>query len=195
MPNPVPEALDLLLTRRSVAARMLGEPGPSTGDIRTLITAASRVPDHGKLAPWRFIVYRGPARHAIGARIAAIFAADRPEADAAMLEKEKTRFSDAPVVIGVVSRADPAHPKIPEWEQVLSAGASAMALVTAAHAMGFAAQWLTGWYAYDADALRYLGARDGERLAGFVHVGTPKEPPVERPRPDLDTIVTRWSAP
>jgi len=186
------EALSLLLKRRSIPAKSLGEPGPDQQTLRTLLTAATRVPDHGKLAPWRFILFEGEARAAAGKRLEDLWAGREPEAGADRLEMERTRFSRTPVVVGVVSRAK-AHAKIPEWEQVLSAGAVCMTLLTAAHAAGFSAQWLSEWYAYDEAAGRILGLEDGERFAGFIHIGTALEPPFERPRPNLDDIITPWS--
>ena len=185
-------AFELLRTRRSVPAINLGEPGPDSGQLHELLTIASRVPDHGKLVPWRFIVYSGDAAARAGARLAELWLAQGNGDDEARLAQERNRLSQAPLVVGVVSRAA-AHPKIPEWEQTLSAGAACMALVTASHAMGFAAQWLTGWIAYDAEATAFLGLEEGERFAGFIHIGTPTTPPVERPRPDLDEIVTTWA--
>lgn len=188
----MPEAFDLLLSRRSIPANCLGGPGPEPEQLRRLLTAAARVPDHGKLVPWRFIVYRGDQAARAGERLAAIWQRRDPAADAARLELERTRLSRAPVVVGVVSRAGD-HPKIPEWEQVLSAGAVCMNLLNAAHAAGFAAQWLTEWYAFDPEAAPMLGLGEGERFAGFIHIGTALEPPFERPRPDLDKIITTWN--
>ncbi len=184
------ETVDLLRRRRSVSPRMLGEPGPSAEEIDLLLTIASRVPDHGRLAPWRFIVLQGEARATIGATIAAAFRADQPDAAEDKIALERDRLSRAPVVVGVVSRAQP-HVKIPDWEQVLSAGAACMTLVIAANAMGYGTSWLTEWYAFDRRVLDALGLAPGERIAGFVHIGTPKEPPVERPRPVLADLVTR----
>jgi nitroreductase len=188
----MPDALSLLRTRRSVKPIELGAPGPTGADIDLLLTIASRVPDHGKLAPWRFIVFEGDARHAIGEKIAEAFVSDRPDATADQIAFERNRFARAPLVIGVISSAAP-HAKIPEWEQVMSAGASTMNLVAAAHALGYAANWITEWYAYDRRILEAMGIADHERVAGFVHIGTPSKPPEDRPRPDLTTIVTRYS--
>jgi nitroreductase len=186
-------AIDLLKTRRSVKPIEMTGPGPSPADIETLLTIASRVPDHGKLAPWRFIVFEGPNRLAIGETLAAIFASDRPDATPDQIEFERRRLARAPLVIAVVSRAAP-HPKIPEWEQVMSAGAAAMNLVTAAHALGFAAAWLTEWYAYDRRVLDVLGLASSEKIAGFVHIGKPVRPSEDRPRPPLSDTVTRFGA-
>ncbi|MGU3539759.1 nitroreductase family protein [Methylobacterium sp. A54F] len=183
------ETLDLLRSRRSVAPPRLEAPGPGPEDIDTILRIASRVPDHGKLAPWRFLVIAGEARARVGETIAAAYRADNPEADEARLAIERNRLAQAPLVIAVVSRAGP-HAKIPEWEQVLSAGAAAMNLVVAANALGYASAWLTEWYAYDRRVLDALGLAPRERMAGFIHIGRPAEAPADRPRPDLSEIVT-----
>jgi nitroreductase len=187
----MPDALDLLKTRRSVKPIELAGPGPTTSEIDTLLRIASRVPDHGKLAPWRFILFEGSARSAAGEAIASAFRAAHPDATADQIDFERKRLARAPLVIAVVSRAGP-HVKIPEWEQQLSAGASAMSLVLAAHAMGYAASWITEWYAYDRRVLDVLGLAANERIAGFVHIGRPAKPPEDRERPNLDAIVTRF---
>ncbi|ACL61945.1 nitroreductase family protein [Methylobacterium nodulans] len=183
--------LDLLRTRRSVPPAMLTGPGPTAEDLAAILTVASRVPDHGKLAPWRFVVIEGEGAERIGAVIEAAFAADHPEADAARLAAERRRLAQAPVVVAVVSRAGP-HMKIPDWEQVLSAGAAAMNLVIAANALGFSTSWLTEWIAYDRRILDALGLAPEERLAGFVHIGRATQVPSDRPRPELSAIVTRF---
>jgi nitroreductase len=188
----MPEALDLLKTRRSVKPMELAEPGPFAAEVDTILTVASRVPDHGKLTPWRFVVFEGDARLAAGEQIAAAFAAKYPDATADQLAFERTRLARAPLVIAVVSRAAE-HKKIPEWEQVLSAGAAAMSLVFAAHALGYAANWITEWYAYDRRVLEAFGVGPQERVAGFIHIGRPARPPEDRPRPALGEIVTRYS--
>lgn len=187
----MPEAIDLLKTRRSVKPVEMTGPAPSPADIDTLLTVASRVPDHGKLTPWRFIVFEGDARLSIGEKIADIFRQDHPQADEGQIAFEKSRLARAPLVIAVVSRAAP-HVKIPEWEQLMSAGAAAMNLVTAAHAQGFAASWLTEWYAYDRRVLDVIGLAPHERITGFVHIGRATKPPEDRPRPPLSDIVTRF---
>jgi len=189
----MPEALDLLKTRRSVKPMELTGPGPSASETETMLTIASRVPDHGKLVPWRFILFEGDSRHAAGEKIAAAFAADHPEAPPDQIEFERRRLARAPLVIAVVSRAAP-HVKIPEWEQVLSAGAAAMSLVFAAHALGYAANWITEWYAYDRRVLDAIGLSPQERIAGFVHIGRPVRPSEDRPRPPLTEIVTRYAS-
>lgn len=190
----MPDALDLLKTRRSVKPMELTGPPPGAGEIDTMLTIASRVPDHGKLAPWRFIVFEGAAREAAGAVIAGVFRAGHPDATTEQIDFERQRLARAPLVIAVVSRAAP-HVKIPAWEQELSAGACAMSLVLAAHAMGYAASWITEWYAYDRTVLERLGVNGNERIAGFVHIGMPARPPTERERPALAAIVTRYAGP
>ena len=187
----MPDALDLLKTRRSFKAAELLPPGPSASELETLLTVAARVPDHGKLAPWRFIVFEGEARRAAGEAIAKAFQAKYPDAKPEHVEAERARLARAPLVVAVVSRAAP-HVKIPEWEQVLSAGAAAMNLVTAAHALGYAANWITEWYAYDRRVLDALGLAPNEKIAGFVHIGTAARTAEDRARPTLGEIVTRF---
>jgi nitroreductase len=189
----MPDAIDLLKTRRSVKPIELQGPGPTATELATLLTVASRVPDHGRLTPWRFVVFEGEARLVAGEKIAEVFRANRPDATPEQIEHERKRLARAPMVIAVVSRAGP-HVKIPEWEQVLSAGAAATSLVFASYALGFAASWLTEWYAYDRRVLDALGIKPEERIAGFVHIGRPTKPVDDRARPPLDQIVTRYGA-
>lgn len=186
-----PQALALLETRRTIANFQLAEPGPSEAEIRRIVAVAARVPDHGKLTPWRFVLYRGPARADLDARLAPLYRAKFPDAPAEKAKLEETRFSRVPLTVGVISTAAD-HVKIPLWEQELSAGAATMNLMLAAHGLGYAAQWLTGWCCYDPEAAAILGLRPGERFAGLVCVGTPTVPPVDRPRPDYEAIVTEW---
>jgi nitroreductase len=189
----MPEALHLLKTRRSIKPIELDGPPPTASEIETLLTVASRVPDHGKLTPWRFIVFEGEARLAAGETLAQVFSAVRPDATPEQIEFERKRLARAPLVIAVVSRAGP-HVKIPEWEQIMSAGAAATSLVFAAYALGYAASWLTEWYAYDRRVLDALGLAPNERIAGFVHIGRASKPSEDRPRPPLSEIVTRYGA-
>jgi nitroreductase len=186
--------LDYLRTRRSVGIGFLDQPGPSPEEIETLLTIGLRVPDHGKLAPWRLILIEGAARAAAGARLAAIAARRHPDYDAAALEIERRRFLPAPLTIGVLSTARH-HPKIPEFEQLLSAGNVAFNLVNGAFALGYAATWTTRWYAYDPEAAEMLGARYGERFVGFVSVGTPTASIEDRQRPAIADRVTRLTFP
>ena len=187
----MPDALELLRTRKSISAQFLGPPGPDSRQLDEMLTIASRVPDHGKLAPWRFILFAGEERNTASAMLARLYANKHPEADEKRLEEERVRLARAPLVVAVVSKAAP-HVKIPEFEQLLSAAAAAMNLELAAQALGFASQWTTDWIAYDEDAGRLLGLKPGERFVGFVHIGTSSVPPVDRPRPALSDIVTRW---
>jgi len=184
-------SIRLLQTRRSLKPAELIGPGPSPADLDTLLTIASRVPDHGKLTPWRFIVFEGESQLKAGAAIAAAFVAKYPDAKPDQIDFERRRLARAPLVVAVVSRAGP-HVKIPEWEQVLSAGAAAMSLVIAAHALGFGAAWITEWYAYERGVLDALGLAAQEKIAGFVHIGRPAHAPEDRPRPTLADIVTRF---
>ncbi len=187
----VPHAIELLKLRRSVKPREMSGPGPSPAELETILTIGARVPDHGKLTPWRFIVFEGDARVRAGEVIAKVFTRKNPQATAANIDVEKHRLTDAPLVIGVVSFTKP-HPKVPPWEQELSAGASAMNMVIAATALGYGACWLTGWFAFDRDVLDGLGLKAHEKLAGFIHVGTQTKPSEDRPRPSLADIVTRF---
>jgi len=143
------------------------------------------------MVPWRFVVFEGTGRLKAGDAIAAAFLAKYPASTPDQVDYERKRLARAPVVVAVVSRAAP-HVKIPDWEQVLSAGAAAMSLVIAAHALGFAATWITEWYAYDRGVLEALGLAPHEKIAGFVHIGRPVQAPEDRPRPALADIVTRF---
>ncbi len=180
---------DYLSTRRSIPAPQMKEPGPSKAEIESILTLASRVPDHGKLAPWRFIVYRGGDRASIGERLAEIAASRTPGLSPEMRDIERARLTRAPVVIAVVSTAAE-HVKIPVWEQQLSAGAVCLNLFMAANAHGFAANWLSEWFAYDDDAKHVLGVQPEEKVAGFLYIGSTDFPQTDRPRPDLSQIVT-----
>src|SRR5207247_10567670 len=160
----MPDAIELLKTRRSTKPREMTAPGPSPAELDTILTIGARVPDHGKLAPWRFIVFEGDARLRAGEVIAKVFAQKNPSAPAAEIDVEKRRLTDAPLVIGVVSFTKP-HPKVPPWEQELSAGASAMNMVTAATALGDGACWLDGWCVLDRDAVDGLGLQADEQPA------------------------------
>jgi nitroreductase len=186
--------IDLLKARRSAPVPSLSGPGPTPAELETLLTVGSRVPDHGKLAPFRFIVFAGEGRQQAEDIIAEVYAAEHPEADADQLRAERKRQAFvAPVVVAVVSRAAP-HEKIPEWEQVMTAGAVCMSLIVAANAMGFATVWLTGWYAYDRKVLARFGLTPAEKIAGFVHIGRNPNPRDDRTRPVLADIVTTFGA-
>jgi nitroreductase len=186
----VPETLDLLLSRKSGSAKTMTGPGPDTKQLNKILAAAVRVPDHGKLTPWRFIVFEGEGRERMGKILAECIADDR-DGTPERIEQERTRFLRAPVVVGVVSRARDLLP-IPVWEQQLSSGAVCMTMLMAAHSMGFVANWVTEWCAYHPGVLERVGLKPNERIAGFVYIGKPAAPLEDRPRPTLDTIVTRF---
>jgi nitroreductase len=188
MPNLT---LDLLLARRSVSANSLAEPGPSAAELELILRAASRVPDHKKLVPWRFILFQGAARAEFGKVLAQVCAAEEKDPGAFRLENEAKRFLRAPLVIAVISRVVE-NPAAPEWEQILSAGAACQNLSLAATALGYGVQWITEWCAYSDGVRRALRLAENERVAGFVYIGTPKEKPDERERPALAEIVTSW---
>jgi len=188
MTNP---AIDLLLARRSVSANALGEPGPSAAEIELILRAASRVPDHKKLVPWRFLLFQGEARATFGNVLAEVCREEETDPGAFRLENEAKRFLRAPLVIAVISRVVK-NPAAPEWEQILSAGAACQNLILAATALGYGAQWITEWCAYSEGVRKALALAENERVAGFVYIGTAKETPDERERPTLGEIVALW---
>jgi nitroreductase len=183
-----PHTLDFLARRRSASAMALVAPGPTRAELKELLRLAARVPDHGKLNPWRFVILESAAKAAFTAKLEAI-AATRPDAPKALGALGKLRIP--PLAVAVIS--SPVAGAIPLWEQQLSAGAVCTTLLIAATAMGYGANWITDWYGVDADALEVLGVRDGEQVAGFLYLGSFGEPPQERVRPDLDDIVSDWS--
>lgn len=194
---PDPRFLAFLAQRRSTPIALLGAPGPDAGETEALLRLAARVPDHGKLSPWRFIVFAGPARERVGELLETRFAALNVDAGPDLRAAERQRFLRAPLVIGVVSRRL-AGTKIPQWEQELSAGAVCHTLLLAAQAMGYAGVWLTEWCAYDAAFAAALGLvsdeRVDERIAGFIYLGTARDAPAERERPDMARLVQHWPA-
>ncbi len=187
MPERNDAVLAFLALRRSASAASLRAPGPDAGQLADILRLAIRVPDHGKLAPWRFVVLEGEAKAAFVAGLEAI--ADG-QADAEKLKAALFKIRIPPLTIAVIS--SPVEGKIPVWEQQLSAGAVCQTLCLAAQAMGFGANWITDWYAVDAGARALLGVGDGEQVAGYVHIGTAAEAPLERVRPDLAALMTRW---
>jgi len=187
------EPLDFLNQRRSVPSRQLGEPGPDAAQLDQLLRAAIRVPDHGKLVPWRVLSIRGEARARLGRAIVEIHARKEPDVAPAVLDKDRERFNFAPLILTVIARVEADHPKIPAQEQLLSAGCVAYNLLLGAQALGFGAQWLTGWAAYDREAATLLGLAENERIVSFVHIGTAREPAPERTRPALESVVSEWS--
>jgi nitroreductase len=189
----VNETIALLTRRRSLPPQGMTGPAPSAAEIEIMLTIAARVPDHGKLAPWRFILFEGAARERIGEIAEDLLRQDEPDVSEDRLRVERSRFSRAPLVVSVVSRAAP-HVKIPQWEQQLSAGAACMNLVTAANALGYVAAWLTEWCAYDRRFCAAIGLADHERIAGFIHIGKPNMASEDRQRPALADIVSRFPA-
>jgi nitroreductase len=185
------DTIALLRARRSAPPAAMSGPGPTATEIEILLALAARVPDHGKLAPWRFILFEGAGRERAGEIFAEIYTKTHPGDDDLRVAAERKRFSFAPLVVGVISRAVP-HQKVPEWEQILSSGAVCMNLMVAANALGFASIWLTEWVAYDHAVLGRLGVAETERVAGFIHIGRADNPREDRARPRLADIVTRF---
>ncbi|WP_368562817.1 nitroreductase [Pseudoxanthomonas sp. UTMC 1351] len=183
--------LQMLDARRSVPSKQLGEPGPDNPALMRMLESAVRVPDHGKLVPFRFIRIAGDARLALGEKLVERTLQLDPQAPDAVVEKDRQRFSYAPTVIAVVARLTPDH-KVPEQEQLLSAGSVCFALLQAAQACGFGAQWLTGWMAYDEVIADVLGLEAHEKIVGFIHIGTPRLEAPERDRPDAAALLSDW---
>jgi len=185
--QPAPDAIDLLLSRRSGSAKAMEKPGPNRKQLEEILRAGARVPDHGKLFPWRFIVFEGKARTRFGDILAEILEAEGERAK--HIEEERERFLRAPLVVGVISCARE-QIKVPVWEQELSAGAACQNILIASHALGFVANWLTEWYAYHPVVKEKIGMKPGERVAGFIYIGTSSVDLEERPRPALEAIVS-----
>lgn len=183
-------SLGRLDARRSIPAKLLGEPGPDQATLLRMLQSAVRVPDHGKRVPFRFLQIDGDTRQALGAVLAERSRQRDPDAGETTIEKDRNRFSHAPLVIVVVAVLDPDDGKIPEQERLLSAGCVCFALLQAAQACGFGANWLTGWPAYDPAVHRLLGLDADERVAGFIHIGTAQRDVAERDRPDPQTLLT-----
>jgi nitroreductase len=190
--TPDDDALAALDARRSVPSRLLGEPGPDAAQLRRMLASAVRVPDHGKLVPWRFVRICGDARLRLGEWLATRARALGADAPDAAVEKDRLRFSFAPTIVAVIASPTLGH-KVPEIEQLLSGGAVCFALLQAAQALGFGAQWLTGWPAYDEGVHALFGLQPHERILGFVHIGTAQEPAPERLRPDPDALLRELS--
>jgi nitroreductase len=188
--HPSPEVLALLARRRSASAPGLTTPAPSPAELEQMLRLAARAPDHGKLFPWRFVILQGEAKAAY-ARELERFAADQPNPEKAVATLAKLK--NPPLTVAVISRVIDCP--IPEWEQVLSSGAVCTNLLLAADAMGYGANWITDWYAYDDRAKALLGLEPQERIAGFVHMGTAPEAPLERVRPEVDKLTSVWAPP
>jgi nitroreductase len=186
------DAVDLLLSRRSVLAANIAPPGPDDEALQTMLRIATRVPDHGKLTPWRIQVLREDGQRRLGDLLAGLFAEANPAATEKQVNFERNRLQRAPLLLAVTAKIRPNH-KIPEMEQLLSAGAVCYSLLISAKALGYAAQWLTEWPAYRPEVVEALGHDpQTDRIVGFVYLGTATEPPAERPRPELADIVSDW---
>jgi len=183
-------ALDLLKNRTSPKAQDLVLPAPTEAQLNEILTIAARVPDHGMMKPWRFIVLPKETRAPLVDKLVANFRAGNPNATEAEADKQRLRFGDSPLIVTVVCRISP-NVKVPDVEQLLSAGAACMNLLNAAHASGFGANWLTGWAAFDKSSKELFGLADNEQIVGFIHIGTVKGEVFQRPRPDLAQIVSK----
>ena len=186
-----PQARQLLALRRSAGKRTLSEPGPAADEIDSLLQIAARVPDHRRLGPWRFLVFEGSARDSFNQQAVHIQRQEQPEASEMSLTETAGYFTRAPVVIAVISSPDPSH-KTPVWEQELSAGAVCHNLLLAANASGWAACWLTEWIAFSPGINHLLDLKETERIAGYIYLGSAKQAPQERMRPDVSEKITRW---
>jgi nitroreductase len=191
MTSPI---IDFMLKRNSAPIQELREPAPSDDEIATMIRIATRVPDHGRLAPWRFILYRGRAREEIGEKLAELAEKREGPLTEARRNQEQTRFSRAPLVIGVIS-SPKENPKIPQWEMLLSGGMAAMNLMIAAKALGYGTNMITNWYSNVEEGRRILGLAPHERVVGFVHIGSYDGPAPERPRPDPAALYADYAGP
>jgi len=184
--------LSLLKTRRSGKSRNMMPPGPTPQELDEILSIGARVPDHGKLAPWRFVVIEGAAQARFRDALLKLFKAENPDAPASQIKQISDFPTAAPTLVAVLSRVVPDHP-IPVWEQELSAGAACQNMLMAAHAMGYHGQWLTGWPAYANGVIDVLGGQAGDKVAGYLFFGTVEAPLKERPRPALEDI--RWPLP
>jgi nitroreductase len=193
MLNDTSSILALLKTRKSASAKAMTAPGPTPQQLSEILACGVRVPDHGKLAPWRFILWEGDARAAFGEVMKARWQALHPEHGADSLAFVRGLFLRAPTVLAVISTAAE-HPKIPVWEQQLSAGAVCMNILYAATALGVGCQWNTDWVAYDREIAAAMGLKPHEKVAGLIYLGTPAGPLEDRPRPDAEALLTRWTA-
>lgn len=189
--HPNPQMLECLRLRRSTPADFMSAPGPDDNVLQDMLTIAARVPDHRRVVPFRFIIFQGEARVTFGKALEKAFVANEPGAEERRIENERNRFMRAPVVVAVISSVNRDH-RTPEWEQILSAGAACQNLLLAASGHGYAAQWITEWYAYDERIRQTLALEDHERVAGFVYIGIATEDPKERARPDIDAIVQKY---
>ena len=191
---PASPLFDALVRRRSVPARLLTTPAPSGAERDALLAFALRVPDHGRLQPWRLITIEGAALTIFAARLTERLTEREPDVNPARLDKERARYAHGALVVAVVARVDPGHARIPAQEQLLSAGCVAYNLLLGAQALGYGAQWLTGWAAYDPAVAALLGLGTGESLVGFVHVGSITDEPAPAPRAEPSAHISAWTA-
>jgi len=194
LPYARPETLEFLKMRRSNLAKLMGGTGPSPEQLAELLEISARVPDHRKLTPWRFIVFQGEARAKFGPHLASAFTKANPNLPVDRAVFESARFTRAPLVVAVISSPKTCPRGTPKWEQELSSGAACFNLCLAAQSMGFGAQWLTEWYAYNEDVKQALGLSADENVAGFIYIGSVEESPTERARPDMSEITSHWTA-
>lgn len=187
------ELLEGLLTRRSVAMKDMTDEGPGAGELEQILKAAARVPDHGKLAPWKIVVFDKKAQQAFGEVVAKRYARLNPDAEQKYLDHEAARPARAPLMLAVLSTPVESQ-KAPEWEQVMSAGAVCTNILHACHALGYGAKWLSEWICFDSKILKALGGKEGDRIAGFIYIGKAREKPEDRERPALKDVVTYWKA-
>jgi len=192
LPKSRPKVTAFLKTRRSNLAKLMIEPGPNEAQVAELLEIAARIPDHRKLTPWRFILFQGKARADFGPHLASAFTKANPNLPVDRAVFESQRFTRAPLVVAVISSPKDCPRGTDKWEQELSTGAACFNLCLAAQAQGFAAQWLTEWYAYNAEIDAALGLSEGERVAGFIYIGSVASGPTERARPDMDSLVSHW---
>ena len=192
LPTFRPELIEFLATRRSNLAKVMADPGPDIETRDKILEIAARVPDHRKLTPWRFVVFEGQARTSFGQHISTAFMSANPQAPADRAIFEGARLTRAPLVVAVISAPVECPRGTPKWEQELSAGAVCLHMCLAAQAHGFGAQWLTEWYAFDSSVKAALGVKTGERVAGFVYIGTATAAPTERSRPVLEKLTSYW---
>lgn len=185
------DVLRLLANRRSVKAKDMIGPGPTKEELQVILQSAHRVPDHGKIGPWRFVIFEGDARRRFGDKLTKIYQQDNPDTGDKLLQFQADSLMRAPLVIAVISTAGE-HKKVPEWEQVLSVGASCQNILLAATTLGYGAQWLTEWYSYSAEVHKVLSMEPHHKVAGFIYIGTYDEPPEERARPSLEDRVCHF---
>jgi len=193
LPSENKAVTEFLKNRRSNMSKAMMEPGPTPEALEGLLETAARVPDHRKLGPWRFVIFEGTAREDFGKYIASAFMADNPDMPLDRTVFESARLMRAPTVVAVISSPVDCPRGTPEWEQILSAGAACYNLLIASQAAGFAAQWLTEWFAYDARVNAQLGLQPREKVAGYIYIGTTETPSSSRARPDIKIRTQNWA--